>query len=93
MCFFRKKRVNPEVAFDEQVDYVMKYFSRNGIEAPRKGIYVNRDLVDRLADYVHVIGQGNASIGAYVEEIILDHLGRHGDTISELFRINTEYRR
>lgn len=88
-----KSRIAGEVTMEEKVAYVEKYFSRNRIESSRKGIFVSRELVNRLADYVHVIGQGDASIGAYVEEIILDHLKRNKETLNSLFTINTDFRR
>lgn len=80
-------------SFDRQVAYVNKYFSRNRIDAPRKGIFVNRELVHKLHDYVQVLGQGDASIGAYVEEIILDHFKQNEATLKALFNINTKCRR
>lgn len=73
----------------KQVDYLLKFCSRNRIVAPRKGIFVNRDLVHKLADYVQILGQGDASIGAYVEEIILDHLERNKETLDALFNIKS----
>lgn len=79
-------------SLESQIDYVNKYFSRNRIEAPRKGIFVNRELVHKLHDYVQVIGQGDASIGAFVEEIILDHLKRNEAMLKALFNINTDHR-
>ena len=78
--------------FARKVSYMMKYLSRNRIDSPRKGIFVNRELVHKLADYVHVISQGEASIGAYVEEIILDHLERNKETLDALFEINHPHR-
>lgn len=66
-------------------EYLDRYMSRNRIVSPRKGIFVNRDLVHQLAKYVQVLGQGDASIGAYVEEIILDHLQRNKEVIDSLF--------
>ena len=63
--------------------YLNRFLSRNRIEAPRKGIFVNR--VHRIAKYAAVMGQGEASIGAYVEEIILEHLERNAATIKSLF--------
>lgn len=83
-----KVKTSEEVAYAAKVAYVEKYFSRNRIESSRKGIFVSRELVNRLADYVHIIGQGEASIGAYVEEIILDHLNHNKDTLDALFLIN-----
>jgi len=82
-----------ELDFEKKVEYVVKYLSRNRIESPRKGIFVNRELVHKLHDYVQIIGQGEASIGAYVEEIILDHLNRNKDTIDALFHISSDLRR
>lgn len=88
-----KSRKADNVTMEEKVAYVEKYFSRNRIESSRKGIFVSRELVNRLADYVHIIGQGDASIGAYVEEIILDHLSKNKATLNSLFTINTAFRR
>lgn len=65
--------------------YLDRFLSRNRIDAPRKGIFVNRELVHRLAKYAAVMGQGEASIGAYVEEIILEHFERNAGTIKSLF--------
>lgn len=84
-----KEKGSENVAHEVKVAYVETYFSRNRIETSRKGIFVSRELVDRLADYVHIIGQGEASIGAYVEEIILDHLNRNKETLDALFILNT----
>ena len=88
-----KSRNAGDVTMEYKVAYVEKYFSRNRIESSRKGIFVSRELVNRLADYVHIIGQGDASIGAYVEEIILDHLNRNNAILNSLFTINTAFRR
>ncbi|WP_305152460.1 DUF3408 domain-containing protein [uncultured Duncaniella sp.] len=74
--------------FARKVNYIVRYISRNRIDAPRKGIFVNRELVHKLADYVHIISQGEASIGAYVEEIILDHINRNKEILDALFEIN-----
>lgn len=87
-----EKELLADESLESQIGYVNKYFSRNRIDAPRKGIFVNRELVHKLHDYVQVIGQGDASIGAYVEEIILDHLKRNDKTLKALFNINSECR-
>lgn len=76
-----------------KTSYVEKYFSRNRIASSRKGVFISRDIVHRLADYVHIIGQGEASIGAYVEEIILDHLARNKKVIDSLFVIDMPSRK
>lgn len=74
---------NPDRTSEAQ--YLDRFLSRNRIEAPRKGIFVNRELVHRLAKYAAVMGQGEASIGAYVEEIILEHFERNAAIIKSLF--------
>lgn len=85
--FFNKKKKDPTPTGQQQVAYMVQYMTRNRIESPRKGIFVSRELVHRLADYVHVISQGEASIGAYVEEIILQHLADNKAVINSLFEI------
>lgn len=82
--FFDKKKSDKKNDCAE-AQYLDRFLSRNRIEAPRKGIFVNRELVHRIAKYAGIMGQGQASIGAYVEEIILDHFERNAATIESLF--------
>lgn len=103
--FFKKKSATPSSSFHGKAvetrtsgdnlaesEYLDRFMSRNQIESPRKGIFVNRDLVHQLAKYVQVLGQGDASIGAYVEEIILDHLRRNKKVIDSLFNASPIHR-
>lgn len=91
---FHGKSVTTKGSSDKssECDYLDQFMSRNQIESPRKGIFVNRDLVHQLAKYVQVLGQGDASIGAYVEEIILDHLRRNKSVIDSLFNTSPMHR-
>ena len=85
MFFDKKKRKSDKKNDNAEAQYLDRFLSRNRIEAPGKGIFVNRELVHRIAKYAGIMGQGQASIGAYVEEIILDHFERNAATIESLF--------
>lgn len=85
MFFDKKKQKSNKKSDNAEAQYLDRFLSRNRIEAPRKGIFVNRELVHRIAKYAGIMGQGQASIGAYVEEIILDHFERNAATIESLF--------
>lgn len=85
MFFDKKKHKSNSKNGCAEAQYLDRFLSRNRIEAPRKGIFVNRELVHRIAKYAGIMGQGQASIGAYVEEIIRDHFERNADTIESLF--------
>mgnify|MGYP002647195720 CR=1 FL=1 len=85
MFFDKKKQKSDKKNDSTEAQYFDRFLSRNRIEAPRKGIFVNRELVHRIAKYAGIMGQGQASIGAYVEEIILDHFERNAATIESLF--------
>ena len=80
------------VSRDNEKEYLDRFLSRNRIESPRKGIFVSRDIVHRIAKYAEVMGQGEASIGAYVEEIILDHFERNAAVIKSLFHASPIHR-
>lgn len=85
MFFDKKKQKSDKKSDSAEAKYLDRFLSRNRIEAPRKGIFVNRELVHRIAKYAGIMGQGQASIGAYVEEIILDHFERNAASIESLF--------
>ena len=85
MFFDKKKQKSNNKSDSAEAQYLDRFLSRNRIEAPRKGIFVNRELVHRIAKYAGIMGQGQASIGAYVEEIILEHFERNAATIESLF--------
>lgn len=85
MFFDKKKQKSNKMSDSAEAQYLDRFLSRNHIEAPRKGIFVNRELVHRIAKYAGIMGQGQASIGAYVEEIILEHFERNAATIESLF--------
>lgn len=50
----------------------------------RKGIFVPRELVNKLGKTVALFDNPDLTIGAYVTNIIIAHLASHRDTINEL---------
>lgn len=50
----------------------------------RKGIFVPRELVDKLAKTVSLFGNPDLTIGAYVTNILISHLASNRTVINEL---------
>ena len=50
----------------------------------RKGIFVPRELVDKLAKTVSLFGNPDLTIGAFVTNILITHLVANRDVINEL---------
>lgn len=50
----------------------------------RKGIFVPRELVDKLAKTVALFGNPDLTIGAYVTSIIISHLAANRSVINEM---------
>lgn len=50
----------------------------------RKGIFVPRELVNKLAKTVALYGNPDLTIGAYVTNILISHLVANRDVINEL---------
>lgn len=50
----------------------------------RKGIFVPRELVDKLAKTVALFGNPDLTIGAYVTNILISHLASNRTVINEL---------
>lgn len=50
----------------------------------RKGIFVPRELVNKLIKTVALFDNRDLTIGAYVTNIIISHLASHRDVINEL---------
>ena len=67
----------------ELADYRLKYLSPYTVGA-RKGIFVPRELVDKLAKTVALFDNPDLTIGAYVTNILISHLASHRDIINEL---------
>lgn len=80
------------VSKESEIEYLDRFLSRNRIASQRKGVFISRELVHKVAKYAEVMGQGEASIGAYVEEIILDHFERNAAVIKSLFHASPIHR-
>jgi len=63
--------------------YRVKYLAPYTVGA-RKGIFVPRELVDKLAKTVSLFGNPDLTIGAFVTNILINHLVANRDVINEL---------
>ena len=59
-------------------------FLEPGEVGARKGIFVPRELVNKLAKTVALFDDRDLTIGAYVTNIIISHLVANRDVINEL---------
>ena len=59
-------------------------FLEPGEVGARKGIFVPRELVDRLKMTVPLLDVEGLTIGVYVTRILLDHLKRNADILNTL---------
>ena len=81
-------RVNgaePTVAPDDKKvkAYMSEYLTPSNVGA-RKGIFVPRELVNKLSKLVSLYDVEGLTIGAYVTSILVSHLIRNRDVINEL---------
>ncbi len=59
-------------------------FLEPGEVGARKGIFVPRELVDKLAKIVALFDVPDLTIGAFVTNVLVDHLMTNRDVINEL---------
>lgn len=64
-------------------EYVSNYLVPGNVGA-RKGIFVPRELVNKIAKLVALYDVEGLTIGAYVTNILIDHLAQNRDPINEL---------
>lgn len=81
-------KTSEEVSTDFQDEKAVKAY-RSEFLAPytvgaRKGIFVPRELVNKLAKTVALFDDRDLTIGAYVTNIIISHLVANRDVINEL---------
>ena len=81
-------KVAQEVDSGQPIDkdiaaYRVKYLAPYTVGA-RKGIFVPRELVEKLAKTVSLFGNPDLTIGAYVTNILITHLVANRDVINEL---------
>lgn len=63
--------------------YIADYLTPSNVGA-RKGIFVPRELVNKLSKLVSLYDVEGLTIGAYVTSILINHLCKNRDVINEL---------
>ena len=71
-------------ASPEQIEAYRSMFLEPGEVGARKGIFVPRELVDRLKMSVPLLGVEGLTIGVYVTRILLYHLKGNADILNSL---------
>lgn len=71
-------------ASPEQIEAYRSIFLEPGEVGARKGIFVPRELVDRLKMSVPLLGVEGLTIGVYVTRILLSHLKGNADILNTL---------
>lgn len=73
-----------EAVSPEQIETYRSLFLEPGEVGARKGIFVPRELVDRLKMSVPLLEVEGLTIGVYVTRIILKHLSGNADILNAL---------
>ena len=68
----------------KDMDSYRSLFLEPGEVGARKGIFVPRELVDRLKITVPLLDVDGLTIGVYVTRILLDHLKGNADILNTL---------
>lgn len=68
----------------KETDSYRSLFLEPGEVGARKGIFVPRELVDRLKMTVPLLDVDGLTIGVYVTRILLDHLKGNADILNTL---------
>ena len=71
--------------------YQALYLTGDYVNRTRKGIYVSRDLVDRIHKIIMDVNGEKPTVGSYVESIVKVHLDECADLIAEM--TNDKYRK
>lgn len=76
--------VGTDIPDKEAVEsYTANFLAPSNVGA-RKGIFVPRELVNKLSKLVSLYDVEGLTIGAYVTSILIDHLLNNRDVINEL---------
>ena len=70
-----------------QADYQSLFFNRIDF-THRKPLYITATTHQRLMRIVHLMDESKATIGSYVENIILNHLDTFKEEIDTIYRTN-----
>lgn len=79
-----KKNKENEGVSPERIESYRSMFLEPGEVGARKGIFVPRELVDRLKMSVPLFEVEGLTIGVYVTRIILKHLSGNADILNAL---------
>lgn len=63
---------------------IKRYLASNEIKI-RQCVYISRDVQQKIAKIVGVLSNGEATIGGYIDKVLLDHLNEHRDEINALY--------
>lgn len=64
--------------------YQALFLTGDGVNRTRKGIYVNRDIVDKLHKIILDVNGEKPTVGSYAEAIIRDHIESCSDIIADM---------
>lgn len=84
VCARHRAEVNTDTPEEAKVEQYASEYLVPAVVGCRKGIFVPRELVDKLAKIVALLDVPDLTIGAYVTNILVDHLMTHRDVINEL---------
>lgn len=65
-------------------------FLQPGSKNKKSTVYINKEIIGQLKRIVVTIGNDKATLGGYVESIILSHFKEYKDEIIRLFNKNIE---
>lgn len=83
-CANAKEEVNTGFQKEKELSTYREEFLAPYTVGARKGIFVPRELVNKLAKTVALFDNRDLTIGAYVTNIIISHLVANRDVINEL---------
>lgn len=89
-CAKAAKEVVTDFPDEKLVDTYKTEFLAPYTVGARKGIFVPRELVNKLAKTVALFDNRDLTIGAYVTNIIISHLVANRDVINELTERGTK---
>lgn len=84
VCAKASEEVGTDFHDEESVKAYRSEFLAPYTVGARKGIFVPRELVNKLAKTVALFDDRDLTIGAYVTNIIISHLVANRDVINEL---------
>lgn len=51
----------------------------------RKCVYISREVQEKVARVVNTLSNGEATIGSYIDNVILEHLNKHKEELNALY--------